>query len=213
MNTFENFKNLAREYVGGTDDISLIKNFKNLETQSTTIAYVFCKGYRLFTSKISRFRNLLNDSDLDSTVLEGIVNGFNSYKVDRGTTLFSYITQCVYGAARTEAQRVRKGDYEYLFKSTRFEQVVDGKDSSTELAEISSEIAIASATTDNYDFELIDLIKSLNLTDAQKHYLSIVVSNPSMRDTDIAKMMGVGRSTVAMYNKRIREKVAKLGMC
>lgn len=212
MNTFENFKTLSREYTGGHDDISLVKNFKNIKEQTNIIAYIFCNNYKLFTSKVSKFDFLISEDDRDSSILEGIVNGLQNFDISRGTKLIPYITNCVYNSVRTEAQRVKKGDYEYLIKSERFEQEVDKKDNSMSLDEVDSEIAIACSTTDTYEYELVSLIESLNLTDKQKEYLSLIVSHPSLKSVDIAKILGVGRSAIAMYNKRIREKMVSFGL-
>ena len=68
------------------------------------------------------------------------------------------------------------------------------------------------STTDTYEYELVSLIESLNLTDKQKEYLSLIVSYPSLKSVDIAKILGVGRSAIAMYNKRIREKMVSFGL-
>ena len=55
--------------------------------------------------------------------------------------------------------------------------------------------------------ELNSLIESLNLSSAQKNFLSILIENPSLKDVEVAKILGVGRSSIANMKKRIREKL------
>ena len=64
----------------------------------------------------------------------------------------------------------------------------------------------------NDKFELTSLIDSLNLSEKQKNYLQIVIANPSLKDTEVAKILGVGRNSISMMKKRIREKISVFGL-
>ncbi len=211
--TYTTLKTLSNEYRGMKDDQSLINNYMNCETQGTTIAYIFCKNYGLFTKKVGKFTTVLNQDDIDSAILSGICSAINSFDITRGNKLIPYVTNVIYSEVRTTAQQVRKGDAVYFIPSTRFEQETEGHDGEANIMEIDNEVAVACSCVDDHEsFELQSLIQSLNLSDAQKNYLTIIINDPSLKDSEVARLLGVGRSSIANMKKRIREKLSAVAL-
>lgn len=206
--TLNTLKTLAREYNGGKDDKSLLANYNDLYHKNEVIAYIYCTNYNLFISKVGKFLNILNEDDIDSAILESIDTAMVNFDITRGNKLIPYMTNVIYNEVRYYAQSVRKGDRVALLNSTRFESVIECKENSPELAEINQEIALATSVEDSHEtMELNSLIESLNLSQAQKNFLSILIDNPSLKDIEVAKILGVGRSSIANMKRRIREKL------
>lgn len=211
--TFETLKTLAREYNGGKKDKDLVVNYNNRELQDRVISYIFCTNYSLFMSKARKFSVVLTTDDLESLILQAISDSIKTYKVDSKKELKFYIADSVYFTVRHEAQMVRKGDVEYFLNSTRFEETTEGHDGEASIMEMDNEVAVACSCEDNHDkFELTSLIDSLNLSEKQKNYLQIVIANPSLKDIEVAKILGVGRNSISMMKKRIREKISVFGL-
>lgn len=206
--TLNTLKTLAREYNGGKDDKSLLANYNDLYHKNEVIAYIYCTNYNLFISKVGKFLNILNEDDIDSAILESIDTAMVNFDITRGNKLIPYMTNVIYNEVRYYAQSVRKGDMVAVIQSTRFESVIECKENSPELAEINKEIALATSVEDSHEtMELNSLIESLNLSQAQKNFLSILIDNPSLKDIEVAKILGVGRSSIANMKRRIREKL------
>lgn len=206
--TLNTLKTLAREYNGGKDDKSLLANYNDLYHKNEVIAYIYCTNYNLFRSKVGKFLNILNEDDIDSVILESIDKAMINFDITRGNKLIPYMTNVIYNEVRYQAQSIRKGDRVALLNSTRFESVIECKENSPELAEINQEIALATSVEDSHEtMELNSLIESLNLSQAQKNFLSILIAKPSLKDVEVAKILGVGRSSIANMKKRIREKL------
>lgn len=206
--TLNTLKTLAREYNGGKDDRGLIEYYNDLYHKNEVIAYIYCTNYNLFKSKVAKFSTILNEDDIDSVILESIDIAMVNFDITRGNKLIPYMTNVIYNEVRYYAQSVRKGDMVAILKSTRFESVLECKENSPEISEINKEIALATSVEDSHeDMELNSLIESLNLSSAQKNFLSILVENPSLKDVEVAKILGVGRSSIANMKKRIREKL------
>lgn len=206
--TLNTLKTLAREYNGRKDDKGLLEYYNDLYYKNEVIAYIYCTNYNLFRSKVNKFSTILNEDDIDSVILGSIDTAMVNFDITRGTKLIPYMTNVIYNEVRYYAQSVRKGDMVAILNSTRFESVVECKENSPELAEINKEIALATSVEDSHeDMELNSLIESLNLSSAQKNFLSILIENPSLKDVEVAKILGVGRSSIANMKKRIREKL------
>ena len=206
--TLNTLKTLAREYNGGKDDKGLLEYYNDLYYKNEVIAYIYCTNYNLFRTKVNKFSTILNEDDIDSVILGSIDTAMVNFDITRGTKLIPYMTNVIYNEVRYYAQSVRKGDMVAILNSTRFESVVECKENSPELAEINKEIALATSVEDSHeDMELNSLIESLNLSSAQKNFLSILIENPSLKDVEVAKILGVGRSSIANMKKRIREKL------
>ena len=206
--TLNTLKTLAREYNGGKDDKSLLANYNDLYHKNEVIAYIYCTNYNLFISKVGKFLNILNEDDIDSAILESIDTAMVNFDITRGNKLIPYMTNVIYNEVRYYAQSVRKGDMVAVIQSTRFESVIECKENSPELAEINKEIALATSVEDSHEtMELNSLIESLNLSQAQKNFLSILIDNPSLKYIEVAKILGVGRSSIANMKRRIREKL------
>ena len=206
--TLNTLKTLAREYNGRKDDKGLLEYYNDLYYKNEVIAYIYCTNYNLFRSKVNKFSTILNEDDIDSVILGSIDTAMVNFDITRGTKLILYMTNVIYNEVRYYAQSVRKGDMVAILNSTRFESVVECKENSPELAEINKEIALATSVEDSHeDMELNSLIESLNLSSAQKNFLSILIENPSLKDVEVAKILGVGRSSIANMKKRIREKL------
>lgn len=206
--TLNTLKTLAREYNGRKDDKGLLECYNDLYYKNEVIAYIYCTNYNLFRSKVNKFSTILNEDDIDSVILGSIDTAMVNFDITRGTKLIPYMTNVIYNEVRYYAQSVRKGDMVAILNSTRFESVVECKENSPELAEINKEIALATSVEDSHeDMELNSLIESLNLSSAQKNFLSILIENPSLKDVEVAKILGVGRSSIANMKRRIREKL------
>ena len=206
--TLNTLKTLAREYNGRKDDKGLLEYYNDLYYKNEVIAYIYCTNYNLFRSKVNKFSTILNEDDIDSVILGSIDTAMVNFDITRGTKLIPYMTNVIYNEVRYYAQSVRKGDMVAILNSTRFESVVECKENSPELAEINKEIALATSVEDSHeDMELNSLIESLNLSLAQKNFLSILIENPSLKDVEVAKILGVGRSSIANMKRRIREKL------
>lgn len=206
--TLNTLKTLAREYNGRKDDKGLLEYYNDLYYKNEVIAYIYCTNYNLFRSKVNKFSTILNEDDIDSVILGSIDTAMVNFDITRGTKLIPYMTNVIYNEVRYYAQSVRKGDMVAILNSTRFESVVECKENSPELAEINKEIALATSVEDSHeDMELNSLIESLNLSSAQKNFLSILIENPSLKDVEVAKILGVGRSSIANMKRRIREKL------
>ena len=206
--TLNTLKTLAREYNGRKDDKGLLEYYNDLYYKNEVIAYIYCTNYNLFRSKVNKFSTILNEDDIDSVILGSIDTAMVNFDITRGNKLIPYMTNVIYNEVRYYAQSVRKGDMVAILNSTRFESVVECKENSPELAEINKEIALATSVEDSHeDMELNSLIESLNLSSAQKNFLSILIENPSLKDVEVAKILGVGRSSIANMKKRIREKL------
>lgn len=211
--TFETLKTLGREYNGKSNFKSILENYVQPSTQDITIAYLFCKNYLTIRKITSGYLALLTEEDIDSAILTAIPKAINSFDLNKTANIHTYINNCAKYEIRSLAAKVSINERNVFLKAERFEKTFETKDSVDEMISADREIAVACSVTDDHSvLELNSLIRSLNLSDTQKQYLEIIIANPGLKDIDVAKILGVGRSSISMLKKRIQEKVRTFGL-
>lgn len=217
--TYETFKTIARYYEGDDTTESILAHYRQSSTTDVTVAYLFVRNYGVIASKNSWYFSSLPQEDVDSAILEAIYMALKNYSYPAKASIHTFLTTYASNGLRAANSRITKGNKVALLNATRFEALAETKDNSSELLEVNNEIAVACSASDEYfteedqvHDELNSLILSLELSETQQRYLSIIIKHPTLKDTEVADIMNVNRSRISNLKKTIRKKVANLGL-
>lgn len=205
-NTFINFKGIIQNKDEDTGEVTklyeLEENFTEIfkETQDIRIiasVYVSLYGY---LKRVSAKYFRLDSQDKASFIVEEIWKALNDFDPEREVPfpsfLAAYVNRRCYAENRMRENKVRKINYDTEITC-----------SLEVLGEESDELEESS--TDFYQAELMDYIRSSNLNNNELLYCRIVSEETHrMTDSEIARLMGVTPANINYIRKRLSMKLS-----
>lgn len=203
MNTYQsllNFSNLfsPKGKVATTEE--LVQAY-NSGKQTEVISYIFCTNYQLFKMVANKFFGL-SAEDKDSFILEEIAKALSNYSLsnEKKAKITTVISTYIYNRLRTETQALQKASRATLNLATSFEDLGDME----RLEEAGDE------STYSYS-EMYELVYQLDLTENERKCCEIIIlNNDTLKNSEIAELLGVSRAGVGHIKKSLRAKLAPI---
>lgn len=202
MNTYKSLLNLSNlllttmgEHLSTKD---LVEAYHS-GMQNEVIAYVFCNNYQLFKITANKFFGL-SPEDKDSFILEEIYKALEKYEIKESgnAKISTVVTTYIYNRLRTETQALQKASRATLNLATSFEDLGD-LDRLNEAGDTSSF---------SYS-EMYELVSQLDLTPNERKCCEIIIlNNDTIKNSEIAEILGVSRAGVGHIKKSLRNKLA-----
>lgn len=199
--TYKNFSNLSTLYTGDTSNLDNLA----LEYQRTEdpilLAVVFCRQYPYILTQTNKYFNL-SESDKASFVVEELHKSMKDFQTGKGAkiqTLFSrYLNRRLYAETSMLNHQKRSAN--------------NSADSYEEVAE-TNPMKYEEEAYENY--ELIDSLKSADiLTDNELKYCRIIMTETDkVRDSEIARELGITASAINQLKKALKKKFLNLSIC
>lgn len=167
--------------------------------QTEVIAHVFCTNYQLFKITANKFFGL-SAEDKDSFILEEIGKALENYKAgeDRQAKIQTVVSAYIYNRLRTETQALQKASRATLNLATSFEDLGE----MDRLEEAGDEASYSYS-------EMYELVTQLDLTENERKCCEIIIlNNDSIKNAEIAELLGVSRAGVGHIKKSLKVKLA-----
>jgi len=179
-------------------DVEIIEEFMHGQ-KDLAISYVYCKHYRVFKITTDKFYGL-QDSDIESFILEEIVKALPRYDVTSQVKLSTFISKYIYNRLRTETEYQSASSRVTLNYSCGFEDLAQ-EDRIEELSEEAS-----------YNYcEMYQMIQELDLTEKERLCCHIIIkSQHSLNNAEIGRMMGVTRAGVKHIKTSLQKKLGQV---
>jgi len=158
------------------------------------LSLAFEKLYYLTYSVASKYY-LMSEDDKASIALTGLDSALLNYNQETAKFSTFYIS-ILFNAFRTELIALSTDKRRILYNSTSYEEL--------------KESGYETPTTDEYNFEVVDLVEKSDLSATEKLYCSYIMQdNGVSKDSEIAVLMGISRMGVGYIKKRVKEKLEK----
>ena len=203
MNTYPsllNFSNLFVPAAGVATTEELVRAYQE-GRQTEVIAHVFCTNYQLFRLTANKFFGL-SAEDKDSFILEEIAKALENYDLqsEKQAKITTVISTYIYNRLRTETQALQKASRATLNLATSFEDLGDME----RLEEAGDE------STYSYS-EMYELVCQLDLTENERKCCEIIIlNNDTLKNSEIAELLGVSRAGVGHIKKSLKVKLAPI---
>lgn len=203
MNTYQsllNFSNLFVPAAGVATTEELVRAYQE-GRQTEVIAHVFCTNYQLFRLTANKFFGL-SAEDKDSFILEEIAKALENYDLqsEKQAKITTVISTYIYNRLRTETQALQKASRATLNLATSFEDLGDME----RLEEAGDE------STYSYS-EMYELVCQLDLTENERKCCEmIILNNDTLKNSEIAELLGVSRAGVGHIKKSLKVKLAPI---
>lgn len=195
--TYETLHELSKLHSGNTSLESLSLDYQSSRNPEI-ISYVFCKLFNLSVSNTNRYFTL-TDADKASFCLEELDKAMLAFDATKGTKFSTLYVTYLLNRLRVEAysltHQLRKGNYDT--ESLDIEQNDDN-------------FSIIQGM-DEKEYDVIDLhetLESFNLTPNELSYCKIATKYTSLKDTDIATMLGISSAAITYLRRSLSKKLS-----
>lgn len=193
--TFKNFQEMLANLSIPVDLDEAVDLYRDYgDVYSIAIIYVNQYGHlKNITDKFPR----LTSEDKSSFILEEIVQALNNYDETKGakiqTVVSTYVYRRCYAENKMREHQKRMLDYDTTLNSS-YESYVEAN--------------IDKGMNDFYHCEFTNYLESLDLTENELKYCKIVSSGEhSIKDSDVARMMGVTPAAINYIRKKLSSKI------
>lgn len=203
MNTYQALLNLSNLFVPAGNVATtkeLVQAYKE-GRQDEVIAHVFCTNYQLFKLTANKFFGLSSE-DKDSFILEEIAKALANYDLEneKQAKITTLVSTYLYNRLRAETQALQAASRATLNLATSFEDLGD----MDRLEEAGDE------TTYSYS-EMYELVYQLDLTENERKCCEIIIlNNDTLKNSEIAELLGVSRAGVGHIKKSLKVKLAPI---
>lgn len=190
--TYKNFSRLSELYQGKEDNSSLVKRYKD-EQDPIYLAEIFCRYFPYIQTTSEKYF-YLTEADKASFAIEELHRSMMDFNEDRGTKIQTLFITYYNNRLRTETQSLnlqkRKANNNcdsYENAATLFDGYVDG-----ELAIVELQAALE---------------QSGILSENELAYCKIIIKSDNIKDSDVAKKLGISPSAIYQLKQRLRKKL------
>lgn len=174
-----------------------VERFKRGEV-AEAIGFIYCNQYGHLKNISAKFPRLTAE-DKASFILSEINSALTDYDKTKGaqiqTLVSKYAYRRLYSENKMREHQKRRANYDQTTAS--YEEYI--------------ETAAASwGSNDEYRAELLDYLKSIDLTENELEFCKIIITNRAAKNTDIAKIMGVTPAAVTYIKNKLKLKVSPL---
>ena len=201
--------NLFPEPLSSSEEHNYLKKFKNGDKESRNI--LIEKNLRLVAHVCKKYSNTnVEQDDLISIGTIGLIKGINSFDLDKGSKLSTYVSRCIDNEILMYLRSIKKLNNEVYLNEPI------GKDKDDNIITLQEVIESDEKTVD----EVVDLrmkIKHLYLKmkeilkDREKTILELrfgLSGNKPKTQNEIAKIMGISRSYVSRIETKAINKLS-----
>lgn len=172
------------------------------EMRSIYIAKIYCKysNYLRWYDK----KTYYTDDDKESILLEVIQSVLEDYDRTKGGSFRTVLATYLKNRFRYEDEYTFAKSRSWYINTTFASGSVDTEDGNgMELLDL-----LAGGTEDRHDFEILDTIETLPLSENQYRYCQFVLSlNYVPTDTEAAEALGISKSGVGVIKSYLRDKL------
>jgi len=201
IETYENFKELSNLYTGEDTNLDNLAIEYQQTEDPCLLVHVFCKWFPYTVSQVSKYF-YLTEEDKASFVVEELHKAMTDFDVTRGAKIQTLFSRYLNNRLRAETQMMNH-------HKRRANNSTDSYQAFAEVTQGHKELG--------YDqVEFLNIIRtSCNLNDNEVKYCEIVTSvDPNnIKDTDIAKLLGVTSAAINYMKKKLAEKLLEAGVC
>lgn len=203
MNTYQSLLNFSNLFVPASRVATteeLVQAYQE-GRQTEVIAHVFCTNYQLFKLTANKFFGL-SAEDKDSFILEEIAKALENYDLqsEKQAKITTVISTYIYNRLRTETQALQKASRATLNLATSFEDLGDME----RLEKAGDESTYSYA-------EMYELVYQLDLTENERKCCEIIIlNNDTLKNSEIAELLGVSRAGVGHIKKSLKVKLAPI---
>jgi len=202
--TYETFNDLAKLHNGETDLCKITKQYQ-VSQDPILFSFVFCELFPLSVLHSSKYFNLTGE-DKASICVEELNKSMMAYDETKGAQIQTLYVRYVETRFRWETQvlhhQVRKGNY-----NTESLDIVPG--------EYGTSLNPILKGENDETYRLIDMyetLKSFNLTPNELSYCKLVTKYTTIKDTDIALILGISSAAIT-YIRRSLSKKLSIAIC
>lgn len=193
--TFKNFREMLAELQIPVELDEVVELYHDYD-DIYAIAIIYVNQYGHLKHVTDKFPRLTSE-DKCSFILEEIVQALKNYDHTKGvkiqTVVSTYVYRRCYAENKMREHQKRMIDYDTTLTSS-YEAYVEAN--------------IDKGMTDFYQCELISYLESLDLTENELKYCKIVSSGEhSIKDSDVARMMGVTPAAINYIRKKLSSKI------
>lgn len=168
-----------------------------VEQKDSTFAYIFLEVYKIAVSLQNKYC-LIDSQDLISTAMATCYEAILDYDCTnlyfKNSAKFSTLyTKYLSNSLSSQLKSLNYNNRVLNIKADRYDIMIDnGFD-----------------VEENFDFSSSELLSSLpkSLTDAERKYCEIILTNRNVDDTDIAILLNVSNVSITRLKKKLQEKL------
>jgi DNA-binding CsgD family transcriptional regulator len=194
INTYNSLKPLANLYNGETN-LSQVAVTYQQSNDPILFAFAFCEVYPLLKLQADKYF-YLNEADKASILLEEVNKALNDYQPIYCTKVQTLITTYVNRRFYAETKMLQHDRRKINIGVDSYETMVEFQDEET-IESIGYK-----------DIELGESLPKAKLTENELTYCKIVMNETtSLRDSDVARAMGISPAGVLWLKKKVKEKL------
>jgi DNA-directed RNA polymerase specialized sigma subunit len=191
--TFANFLKLSKNFPDQNATLEEAILHYQRTNEPSSLPFVFCKVYKYLLFCTDKFYSL-TDEDKVSFCVEELVKVMKTYdpsKASVHTMLDRYVMNRLNRETESLQYAIRKGNND----TSDYDDVGE---------------SVGNYMEDGYNsVELIESLKSMNLTGNELRYCEIIMCHPvdAVKDTDIAKTLGISSAAINYIKSSLSKKI------